>query len=272
MKKVISAAMLLILITVFSGGCKKKHNIGTPPELPPAGSMTIDFSNFTGVKKSLEVLPGQKGTENSNWNFAATVAGIWNIIIGTTLAVPVTSFGIAVSQQPEYIGDNTWQWGYDVTLGSTTYQARLTGKIETGDVAWTMYITNPGSYNDFVWFEGTSQLDGSGGQWILNQSNANPVPLLQIDWTKPGDTIGTIKYTFIKSSDSFQSSYIEYGLTNTALNAYYSIHYYNGVKFSDVDVEWNTTTGEGRVKSIDYLGDSNWYCWDSNHVNVICTK
>ncbi len=270
MKKVASVALLLILIPLFFSGCKKKKDIGVAPDLPPVESMTIDFSNFTASGKSLEILSAQKGTENSNWNFAATAAGIWHIIIATTLAIPVTSFGTAINQQPEYISDNTWQWGYDVTIGSATYQARLTGKIETGDVAWKMYITKTGSYSDFLWFQGTSQLDGSAGQWILYQSNANPVPMLQIDWTKSGDSIGTIKYTFIKSSDPFQNSYIEYGLTSSTLNAYYGIHYYNGVKFSDVDVEWNTTTGEGRVKSLDYLGDSNWYCWDSNHVNVVC--
>jgi len=270
MKKFVSVVILLVLIPAFFIGCKKKNNPGIPPDLPPVESMSIDFSNFTGVKKSLEILPGQKGTENSNWEFAATVAGIWRVIIGTTLAVPVASFQMAVEQQPEYISDNTWQWSYNVTVGDVTYQARLTGKTQTGNVEWKMYITKTGSYNDFLWFEGSSRSDGSGGQWILYQSNEYPVQILQIDWTKSGDEVGTIKYTFIKPSDPFQSSYIEYGLTSSTLNAYYSIHYYNGVKFSDVDVEWNTTTKEGRVKSLDYLGDANWYCWDSNYVNVLC--
>ena len=26
----------------------------------------------------------------------------------------------------------------------------------------------------------------------------------------------------------------------------------------------------GHVKSVDYLGDANWYCWDSNRVNTVC--
>jgi hypothetical protein len=42
------------------------------------------------------------------------------------------------------------------------------------------------------------------------------------------------------------------------------------VKFSDISVEWNSTTHEGHVKSEDYLGDSNWYCWDSNKINTVC--
>jgi hypothetical protein len=270
MKKILSVALILILSSAFFNSCKKNKDIGEAPVLPPAESMTIDFSNFLSQKKSLEVVPGQKGTENSNWEFAATVAGIWRLIISTTLAIPVISFELAVNQEPVYLSDHTWQWSYNATIADVVYKARLTGQIQSSNVAWKMYITKEGSYNDFLWFEGTSNLDGSGGQWTLYQSNLNPVALLRIDWTKSGTTVGTIKYTYIKASDPFQNSYIEYGLTTSTLNAYYSIHYYNGAKFSDVDVEWNTITHEGRIKSLDYLGDTNWYCWDSNLVNVSC--
>ncbi len=270
MKKLLSVALIIILSSVFFNSCKKHKDIGEPPVLPPQESMSIDFSNFVSLKKSVEVIPGQKGTENSNWDYAATVAGIWRLIISTTLAIPVASFELAVNQDPVYLSDKTWQWSYSVTVSDVVYKARLTGQIQSTDVAWKMYITKEGSYTDFLWFEGTSQLDATGGQWILYQSNLSPTALLRIDWTKSGNTLGTIKYTYIKSSDPFLNSYIEYGLTSSTLNAYYSIHYYNGIKFSDVNVEWNTTTREGRVKSLDYLGDTNWYCWDSNRVNVNC--
>ena len=88
----------------FVSGCKKDK--GDPPVLPPAESMTIDFTNFSSAKKSLEVLPGTKGTENSNWEFAATVAGVWKLIINTTLAVPVTAYKIALNQTPAYFRKN----------------------------------------------------------------------------------------------------------------------------------------------------------------------
>ena len=59
-------------------------------------------------------------------------------------------------------------------MAGSTYTARLTGQIRTSDVAWKMYITKEGTggFPEFVWFEGTSKLDGTGGQWILNQSSA----------------------------------------------------------------------------------------------------
>jgi hypothetical protein len=271
MKKLISLSLILILFSGFFTGCKKDK--GDPPVLPPAESMTIDFSNFDSAKKSSDQLPGSKGTENSNYDFAVLVAGYWKVIINTTLLVPVTAFQMALDQTPVYVSDKNWQWTYSVTIAQSTYHARLTGQIMATDVAWKMYVSKEGtgSFNEFVWFEGTSKLDGTGGQWILNQSAAVPSPLIQIDWTRTGSSIGTVKYTYVKSPDNFNSSYIEYGLTNNSLNAYYTIHYYNGIKFSEVNIEWNTSTHIGRVKCVDYLGDgTKWYCWNANKINDVC--
>jgi hypothetical protein len=270
MKKIIF--IVLILSAVFYSGCKKDK--GDPPTLPPQESMTIDFSNFEIQKKSDEAVASQKGTENSNWDFASGVAGVWKLIINTTLIVPVTSFKLATDQVPAYLSKNNWQWSYTATVATVTYKARLTGEIRTSDVAWKMYIAREGtgSFPEFVWFEGTSKLDGTGGQWILNQSSLSPTPILQIDWTKTGTSVGAIKYTYVKNADSFKTSYIEFGLTTGSLDAYYTVHYYNSntLKFSDVNVEWNTSTHNGRVKCLDYLGDINWHCWDANKINVTC--
>lgn len=266
MKKLLSLLLIISLSACFFHGCKKDK--GDPPSLPPLESMTIDFSNFTSLKKSADFSADQKGTENSNWEFAATVAGFWNIILTTTLAVPVATFKLAIDQDPAYLDDNTWQWSYNVSVVGVSYNARLTGQIGASDVTWKMYVS-AGSFSEFVWFEGTSKLDGSGGQWILNQSSQNPVALLQIDWTKSSSTIGTIKYTYVKN-DSYKDSYIEYGLSTGTYDAYFDVHYFNDVKFSDVNIEWNTSTNNGRVKSTDYLADEDWYCWDSNKINIIC--
>jgi hypothetical protein len=269
MKKLCSLVIIIILSTGLFISCKKDK--GEPPVLPPKESMLMDFSNFASTKKSAEFIPGEKGTANSNWEYAAVVAGYWRVIINTNLIVPVTAFKLAVEQAPVNIGTKTWQWSYTVTLPGGTYKARLTGLIRSSDVQWKMYITGESTdvFAEFLWFEGTSKLDATGGQWILYQDALAPVAYLQIDWTKTDTSVGYIKYTYLKN-DTFLNSYIEYGLTSNVLNAYYTIHYYNSVKFSDVNVEWNTTTYNGHVKSIDYLGDSNWYCWDSNKVNTIC--
>lgn len=269
MKKVLLVAVALLVTATVFNSCKKDN--GDPPVLPPAGSMVIDFSNFASGKKSVQETISVTGTENSNWEYSAVVVGFWNLILATQLAVPVASFSVAVDQTPVFIGDKTWQWSYSVPVAAITYKARLTGQIAGDKVNWKMYLSREGTggFAEFIWFEGTSDTKGSSGQWILKQSAAVQENYLQIDWTKSGTTVGSIKYTYLKN-DSFKTSYIEYGLTTATLNAFFNVHYFNGAKFSDVNIEWNTTTKNGRVKSVDYLGDSNWYCWDSNRVNATC--
>lgn len=144
-----------------------------------------------------------------------------------------------------------------------------------------MYITKDGTggFAEFLWFEGTSKLDGTGGQWILNHSSTYKEPVLQIDWTKTGTSVGTVKYTYVRAlndnrvADPSKTSYIEYGKTSgTSFNAYYNIKYYSLTlqAFSNVNVEWSTTGHNGRVKSLEYFGNSNWYCWDGNLTNIVC--
>lgn len=280
MKKYLSLALIVVFMSGIHSGCKKDK--GNPPVLPPAESMTIDFSNFESGKKSSELFTEIKGINMENWEYAVLVAGYWRSIITITLAVPVASFRLAVENNPVYLDTKTWQWSYNATISvnqvSVTYKARLTGQIRDTDVLWKMYISKEGTgaFEEFVWFEGTSKLDGTGGQWILNHSSQFPEPVLQIDWTKSGTSIGTIKYTYVRAlnsnrvADPFKDSSIEYGKTSSSLNAYYAIHYYNGLLFSDVNVEWNTTTHNGRVKCPTYFGNTNWYCWDSALINTTC--
>jgi len=134
MKKSVALIFLMVLAASFLTGCKKEDK-GDPPGLPPVQSMAIDFSNFELEGKSS--IPGQsaKGTEDSNWRFASTVAMLWKGVIVTTLAVPATAFQIAINKTPGYLSDKTWQWSYDATVTidqvSATYKVRLTGQIKT---------------------------------------------------------------------------------------------------------------------------------------------
>jgi hypothetical protein len=271
MKKVISLLLITLLFAGIFGGCKKDK--GDPPVLPPAESMLIDFSNFVITTKSADMGFENKGTENLNWQTATIVAGTWRLIIATTLAIPVASFKVAMDQDPVYLSEKKWQWSYNVSAAGVTYKARLTGQIRASDVLWEMYIAREGSdaFPEFKWFEGTSKLDGTGGQWVLSESNLIQTPILKIDWTKSGTAIGTVKYTYLKSG-SYNGSYIEYGLTSASLNAYFLVHYYNSTlgRFSDANIEWSTTSKNGRIKSSDYL-DGLWQCWDTNRVNILCS-
>lgn len=269
MKKLLLITLMICTVSFCFTGCKKDK--GDAPALPPYESMVIDFSNFTTQKKSAGLVPDVKGTESSTWEFAATLAGIWNTLISSNIEVPLAAFESAVGNKPVYVSENLWEWKYNFTYNSGTYKAKLQGKIASSTVTWKMYITyeGTGAYNDFLWIEGTSKTDGSGGQWTFKQSSLADVQLFRDDWTKSGDQVTSVKYTYLKN-DTSKDSYINFfSPTDSNFDLAYKIHFSNGA-YSDSDIEWNITTKDGRLKCIDYLQDDNWYCWDTNKVNKLC--
>jgi len=281
MKKLNSISLAIVLMAGLFFGCKKTDN-QTAPILPPASSMTIDFSNFNTQKSATieNQVNGVAVGDRSNLNAVATIAGVWNLILGVTLVVPVSSFKLAVNSTPVNLGNNTWEWTYNFNVVGVIYKARLTGLVQTSDVKWEMYISREGidAIPEWKWIEGTSNLDGKSGQWILNSSMAFPEPMLQIDWKVVGTGIGNIKYTYIRTTkddrsvDLFNTSYIEYGLTASPLNAFYNVHQNTGVAndFNDVNIEWSTTTYNGHIKSNHLFGDGDWRCWNELGDNVTC--
>jgi len=274
MKRIASLFIITSILFLQFTGCKKDH--GDPPALPPAATMKIDFVNFISDTKSDALDSQMKGEQITNWKFAAGTTLIWRTLVNTTLAIPVEAFRLAQGRSPEYTGDNTWEWKYSASItgdqATATYNARLTGQIRSNDVLWKMNISKDGTgaFSEFVWFEGTSTFDGNSGSWTLNESSQSQVPVLKIDWTKSGDAISKIKYTYIKTGSPLNNSYIDYGLTTNALNAYFNIHFFNTTyqTIYDVKIEWSTTEGNGRVQCINHFGDYEWYSWDGNHINI----
>ena len=282
MKKNSVFFLIIIFGSFLISGCKKKDNA---PALPPANSMSIDFSNFSSGKKSAYIYPQTKGvTTNVNWFLASTTAGFWNLLLTVNLVVPVAAFKKAIETTPVYVNNNTWEWKFSVAPIGSTYNARLTGQVQTDSVKWKMYISKDvvdgvGAFAEFTWFTGTSALDGKSGQWILNYSQSFPEPMLQIDWSLTGNKVGSIKYTYIRAlkdnrtTDLFRTSYIQYGLTTNTLDAFYNIHFNNSTTtsdFKDVYIEWSTTTHYGHIKALHYYQDSNWHCWDGTGLDVTC--
>lgn len=280
MKKAFSLLLVAVVVTLLPAGCKKDK--GKPPVLPPAESMEMDFSDFSAAKKSLDLFAAKDVPDpDENFSFSATVVGVWNTILTVNLIVPVAAFKLAKNTNPVWVADKTWEWKYSVTGVTGTYKARLVGKIQTSNISWEMYITREGTgaFAEFMWFEGTTALDGNSGQWILNYNNLFPEPYIQIDWSKTGSSVGSIKYTYVRNlkddrtSDPFKNSYIQYGLTAAALNAFYTVSIYEPLVVQDfvqVFIEWNTVAGNGRVKALHKFGDNNWHCWDTDKNNITC--
>lgn len=285
MKNLRVYGLFLVFTLVFAASCDNSDD-GTDEAnnlaLPPYESMVIDFSDFTDDSnsgKSASLVYDNKAP-NGNWFFSRIVVGVWNSALFTTLAVPVASFKSAFAHTPEELGDNKWQWTYSVDGFTSEYTARLTGQVTGEEVLWEMYITKVGigAFEEFLWFSGSSAMDGNSGYWLLNESAERPEAMLRIDWERSNDEIGNIRYTWVRemdeqeNDDMFKDSYLEYGLQDGDLDAYFNAHAYDSNKqdFSDVRIEWSRETFVGRVRAFDYFEDEVWHCWDSNGDDVQC--
>jgi hypothetical protein len=274
--KILSGILTAAILVSLFYSCESK-NEGTPPEIPPYESMVLDFSKFTTNQKSAMA----DTTKNNYYSSVATVI-YWNTIITVTMIVPVASFYESFNHEPIFLGNATWQWTYDVNILGATYSARMTGQIRADDIKWEMFISKTGieAHSEFKWFEGTSNLDGEGGQWLLYHSYDVQEAVLKIDWEKSENEIGSIKYTYIRNSDNgdaqqlSMNSYLQYGLKEEIFNAFYNIHSTTRDKenegFLNVKIEWSTTEYFGKIMAEHYFNDSEWHCWDSEGYDAIC--
>lgn len=254
---------------------------GEAPVQPAYETMALDFSTFVDNGKSTYM----KSTDEvqTAWNFgvAYTTVLVWNSILYTSLAVPVVAYQYSFTHVPVYLGDKTWEWSYTLDGSYADFSAKLTGQKRTDDIKWEMRVSYTGAnaYEDFLWFEGTSKIDGSEGDWILYHSPVYPEQVLTIDWEAKGDVINNVLYTYVRSQDNnrdpepFNGSTLEYGVNDAADFYYYNIDYYSeqAGEFVVVNIELNKPDYSGRIKSTNWLGgDTDWHCWDANYQDIDC--
>ena len=259
---------LIFLLAIFAGGivlnsCKKDDDddevIPTSPELPPQEAFVMDYSSFQNNKKEKAI---------QNWGVAVTKISVWNLVLTVNLAVPIASYAAALSQQPVYQGEMTWLWSYDFKVGLIEYTAKLYGKLQDGEIEWKMYISKGNLFSDFLWYEGKSKLDKTGGNWKFYHKYSDPIQYLDIEWSRDiTASTATIKYT--QTSGENSGSYITYGKTlDLDYNAFYEI--LNKANNNNVKIKWNTLTKNGRIQDPGYFNNEEWHCWDKNLQDINC--
>ncbi len=264
------AYFLFISFAIVAVSCKK-DNSPSPPSLPPQSSFVIDFTNFSnGASASLPSVFTKSFEVLTNYQAAALKVGYWNTILYLKTAIPAACFKEAFKHKGSYLSTNTWEWKYNLTLETNNIAAKLQAKLITDSVQWQMLISVTGdslAITDFVWFTGTSALDGSGGTWIINESPSLPNPLFSINWIKRNSQIGSVQYTYVKPGENATGNFIKFGTKDSTLvvnNVYYILHNVNPVTY-DIDIEWNSMSKAGRYQDI-----NGWHCWDSGKLNINC--
>lgn len=250
-------AISLSISLLFFGTSCDKEPVNERPDLPPVESLVMDFSDF-GQQPG-----GMKGSAVSYENFLYSYLSVffWNVASTVTFAVPVAAYGYALQQNPVYLGDHTWEWSFDFTVANLNYTATLTGaRISNEEFSMEMVIALTAAPEQGVkWFDGVVRYDHTHATWNLYKNET--VKVLEAEWNKDFETEeADLKYTYVEAGQNETDSYI---MLAYMPEEFYDAAYTISLAAGATDIEWNTTTKEGRVKAPVKFGDSDWHCWDT---------
>jgi hypothetical protein len=109
------------------------------------------------------------------------------------------------------------------------------------------------------YFDGLVRYDHTHAEWTMYKQGT--ISVLEIEWNKDYETEeADLTYTFTEPGKDFTGSYIMAAYQpEDFLDAAYTVSVPEGM----VNIEWNTTTLEGRVKAPAHFQDDDWHCWDT---------
>jgi hypothetical protein len=254
-------AIVMSVSILFAVSSCDKEPVDERPELPPVESMMMDFSDFT------EPAGGTKGTLNTyeNFTYSYITVGVMNFAAAIVSVLPVTAYTVALQQSPVYVGDHTWEWSFDFPVnhpnGTVNYTATLTGaRINNQEFSMEMVIALAAAPQAGVkWFDGVVRYDHTHATWTIYRDGTTSV--LEIEWNNDFETQeADLTYTLTDPDHVENGSYISAAyMPDEFFDAAYTISLVAGM----TNIEWNTTTIEGRVKAPVQFGDNEWHCWDT---------
>lgn len=253
----------IFMFALLFAGCVKDDK--PAPKLPDAKMMVMDFSKFPAEE-------GKTTDETAtklNFPYAAVNVGWWNTVLVVNLLIPVAAFYESFNHDADYNAAlEKWTWSYNFNAGGW-HTARLEATlVGLDEVHWEMYVSKAGAFTDFLWYSGNTKTDETMATWQLSKDPTSPVPFVDITYHKDALTgEAEIKYENVAPGVD-NGSYIEYGLVTDPLNAFYNIYLANEDNL--VNIAWNTTSKEGRVKNLAHFGDAEWRCWDTLLDDVEC--
>lgn len=240
------------------------------PALPPAESMKLDLSFFSGSPINLLLA---KITQ-SKQNFVA--AGLRVLIIKTTVLLasiaPTAVFVAALNQPPILEEDAKFHWRYSTPAAGNTYRVDLAGWIDvaTTEAVWEVYVSSTSHdppLDHFLWYTGRSKINNRQGWWIFNhdQHPDTSINVLKIDWEITADTHRQLFFSNIYQSHSDFGDSLKYTLDN--FDNY--LVFYDSSTVQTSTIYWDSQNRNGFIQWFDYK-DGAKSCWDENQDDIEC--
>lgn len=270
--------LLILSLLLFNTACDKEEK-GETPELPPVESMLMDFTDYLTNPS-----PSVKGTADKvqeatyeNFIYAYETVSFWNTLTIRTMIFPVAAYTTALQQEPEYLGNNTWEWSYTVTVEQQEIIVTLTGKrLSNEEFSMVMNIAySEAPLLKMKYLEGICRYDHTEASWdvysfydISAVKSLESVKAIEIDWTKDFETgDASLKYTYVKPGEEETNHSITWVYDPDGT---YDAGYYIDKQDSSTDIEWNTTSKAGRVRWVSAVAGFDWRCWDELLRDTTC--
>ena len=125
----------------------------------------------------------------------------------------------------------------------------------------------PTVLDQFRWYEGQSQIDGTTGYWIFYDETSpdDDIQKVRIDWTYNEETDRELTITNIHEGNAHNGSWIKYTVDGDDV----TLLYFDATTDVQVEISWNRVTKAG------YLIDPNYdngekSCWNEQLQNIDC--
>jgi len=260
---VILMAVTLLFIAV---SCDKDPK-GEQPVLPSVESLFMSYADF-------DEQPVTKGALASHENYIYAYSSVlfWHSpSITLTMALPIAAYGYALTQESEYVGDNTWKLSFDFQWDQISYIVTLTASRENNDeFSILMEVALAELPNLGVkWFDGMVRYNHTHATWTIYKEGTQAVVEGEMNYDFEANA-GNLKYTYVEPEKEETGSYILYAYDQEAVyDASYTVSHSSGMTV----IEWDTTTKEGHVKDEGHFQDADWHCWDAlanGLVDMVC--
>ncbi len=260
--------VLLAGLTACDGDSTSPSDPGSPPELPPLTSMSVDFSLFGTPGPGQSQPSAEANLTSLNFTNAAIRVLAAQVATVVTLAVPVATFAAAANSTPTFEDDDRWHWRFTTVQGGHTYTAHLSGAVQGAMVSWDMRITSPTHtppLDEFVWYGGEGHRDRTSGTWTFYDPStpSTPTAVLRIDWTHASATEHGWEATALSGTavgDVFTAS-----VDGDAR----MITYFDASEQTSMEIYWNASDGSGYLIAPNYNGGVK-ACWDATQQDVAC--
>lgn len=247
------------------------------PALPSVETMTMDLSFFQ--QAGVDMVSIEKGeptaelaaanTGKDNFINAAVRTFYVQLVLYVSLEAPIGAFAAAIHAVPQPQPDGSYLWTFIFVDEGIEYSIFLYG-IQVGNrVEWRMEVSSNDPempLDHFVWFDGESMIDESGGYWqfYLPVGESDGIPVVRIDWDNlPGDAH---RLTIVNNQVGGEEEGDMLVINDAPAAA--SIDYHDASAQEDHNITWYAD-GSGSLTVPDY-NNGDQACWDTRQRDVAC--